>query len=157
MTSESFSHQQTSPDSPQPGTKLGEPDRDCEVRLEAQDARSSSPSPQKEVCRFRNGWFCQQCDRVTEHKKVRDREICLECGFAMGDPSKEKNRLVKNKEKLTAQQRDYRVKNKEKLTAQKRDYYVKNKEKIKSYQREWVRRRRLEKKLEALKMEASHD
>ena len=142
MTSESFSHQKTSSKLLQPGAKLGEPDRDCEVRLEAQDARSSSPSPQKEVCRFRNGWFCKQCDCLTEHKKVRDREICLECGFAMGDPSKEKNSLAKNKEKLTAQKRDYRVKNKEKITAQ---------------QREWVRRRRFEKKLEALKMEASHD
>jgi len=127
--------------------------------------------------RYKNAWFCKQCNCLTEHKKMKnDQEVCLICGFRMGKPVKEKltaqqrnyylknkekirnyqrNCRLKNKEKLTAQKRNYRLKNKEKLTAQQRNYYLKNKEKIRNYQRDWRKCPRIEKKIKAVKMEAS--
>lgn len=105
MMSESFSHQQTPIDSP---FKLG--------------ATLTFALPA--YSRFINGFFCKKCDRVTEHKKVKSTQICLECGFVLG----------KNQEQLAAD--------------------------VKAKKREWRRQRKiakLERKLEALKMEASHD
>ena len=38
---------------------------------------------EQEPVRFRNGWPCKQCGRLTEHKKVRDVQVCLVCGAPM--------------------------------------------------------------------------
>jgi len=90
MASKGFSHRENL--SPEPGSKLGESGR--HACLEAQDATRSelSISPKQETtlkglplkCRFKNGWFCKTCDRVTEHKAVKRQQVCLECGAKMG-------------------------------------------------------------------------
>jgi hypothetical protein len=153
-----------------PNAKHGELDYATGVHLEAEGAKNTlSPfSPYKAAALtklfegkplFHNGWFCKQCDCVTEHRNVQGREVCLECGFALGKPkpvvaAQKRDYRAKNKDRLAAQKRDYRAKNKDRLAAQKRDYRAKNKDRLNTYQREW-KRRRIEKKVTALKMEAS--
>jgi hypothetical protein len=46
---------------------------------------------------FINGWFCPKCDRLTEHKLVEGRQVCNECGFALGKPISMRKRILKYK------------------------------------------------------------
>jgi hypothetical protein len=83
--------------SPQPGAKHGESDLDTGIRLEAKDAsfsaspQSTQPFSQKGLTEklFVNGWFCTRCNCITEHHKVKNRQVCDECDFRMGkEPEK---------------------------------------------------------------------
>jgi len=140
-----LSHKNTT----KPGAKLGE-SAQLQSGLEAEGAKNTlSLSPHKEATKifegtplFHNGWFCKQCDCVTEHRNVQGREVCLECGFALGKPkpvvaAQQRDYCLKNKDRLAAQQRDYRLKNKDRLTAQKRDYYLKNKDRLTAQKRDY--------------------
>ena len=33
---------------------------------------------------FKNGWFCKQCDCLTEHEEVKGQQVCVECGLKIG-------------------------------------------------------------------------
>jgi predicted nucleic acid-binding Zn-ribbon protein len=76
-------------------------------------------------------WPCKRCGGVTEHKKVKGCEVCLECGFKMGHP---------HKDELTAKQRAYREAHKDELTAKQRAYYEAHKDELRARQREANRR-----------------
>ena len=90
---------------------------------------------------FHNGWPCPKCGCMTEHKNVMGQEVCLTegCGYKLGKPYE--------KQKAYYQRPD--VKEKQKAYRERPDV----KEKKKAYQRQ-RRIEKLEKKVEALKMEA---
>jgi hypothetical protein len=71
MAPTGFSHKHISSVSPQPGTKLGESDCDCEVRLEAKGARSLLLSPLKETIRSRSS--LNRNDGVADEEIINNR------------------------------------------------------------------------------------
>ena len=81
---------------------------------------------------FINGWFCPKCDCVTEHVEVKENLRCSECGFAKP--------INKHKDEVSAKKRAWREAHKDEVNECQRDYR---------------KRKRLEKKLEAVKMEDS--
>ena len=41
---------------------------------------------------FRNGWPCSKCGCVTEHREVKGRQVCLDCGSRLGKTPEAKQR-----------------------------------------------------------------
>ena len=95
-----------------------------------------------EPSRFENGWFCTVCACVTEHKEVEGQQVCLACGFKMGQ-----------------QQKAYYKANRAKLSVQKKAYYKANRAKLRISQRDANRRyqqrkhEKLQRVLDATQME----
>ena len=112
---------------------------------------------------LKNGWFCKVCGCVTEHRKVNGKEVCVDCGSALGSSQRPD---VKERKKAYSQRPD--VKERKKAYSQRPDV----KERQKAYMKDWSQRpdvkerqkelrrqcriAKLEKKLRALKMEASN-
>jgi ribosomal protein S27AE len=123
---------------------------------------------------FRNGWYCPKCGCMTEHKKVKGRQVCLECGFAgpkygQRPDVKAKKREYGQRPDVKAKQREYfqrpEVKAKQREYGQRPDVKAKKREygqrpDVKAKKREISRRylqrkkAKLEKLLENSKTEA---
>lgn len=69
----------------EPGSKHRELDSESQVHLESSNAKIDLHlSPKQKTTLFTNGWFCKKCGCLTEHRKLHNQEVCVECGSILG-------------------------------------------------------------------------
>ena len=78
--------------------------------------------PVESKIKFRNGWHCKQCGRMTEHVETPKGLVCCGCGSVLGKG--------KDKDELAKKQRDYRLVHKDKIRAIQRRYLQRKREKL---------------------------